>query len=453
MKDRIFRTTAKERVGFALFAVAGALVNTLAGFLQVYLSSVGISAIAIGFIFLFAKSWDAVNDPLFGGFVDRINLKGGRFIPWVRAANIFLPLIVILMFAIPTGLSVSVKIVWAVLTFLLFDIAYTMQDVPLFAMTSASTDQVHERIKIMSLNSVLAAISVILVSALVPQIYPKIGWLPTAIGVAVLAALFMSFFSRTAKERYTNKDPDKVTIGQMVGYVKSNKYLRIIFIGILVLNITNTTQSVMAFFAADCLGDVGKMTAITLAIMLPALVFAVIMPLLTRRFDKFDLLIVGVIGLIVVSVASYFVGYSNEGLFMGVTVLRGIFSGLTLILQLQFTGDVVEYGEFITGKRLQGIAYSLQTLIFKLMTALAGAAAMFLLGIFGFQEGTDVVQSEAVRQCIWVLFSIFPAIGGLISLLIFRMYKLRDKDVQLMAQANSAEITKAEAQAGFSRVI
>jgi len=58
-----------------------------------------------------------------------------------------------------------------------------------------------------------------------------------------------------------------------------------------------------------------------------------------------------------------------------------------------FTADIVEYGEYKTGKRLQGTAFSLQTFTFKFFNAVAGAAAMFILGAFGFVEGQNVVRS------------------------------------------------------------
>jgi len=117
-----------------------------------------------------------------------------------------------------------------------------------------------------------------------------------------------------------------------------------------------------------------------------------------------------------------------------------------LILQLQLTGDFVEYGEYVTGKRLQGTAYSIQTLVFKFMNAVPAAAAMFILGAFGFVEGEGVIQPQSAIDTIWILFSLSPVVGALISIPIFAKYKLRDKYVQVMAAANSGEITHEEAK-------
>jgi probable glucitol transport protein GutA len=373
-------------------------------------------------------------------------MGGGKFLPWLRISNVMLQLVVVLLFAIPNGLSVGWKFAWAFVAYLLYDVAYTMCDVPVFAMTSAVTDQVHERINIMSRNTVLSTVTIIVVSLAVPQVYPVIGAFYTAVAVAVISAGLMFFMSRYAKERYINKDSDEVTLKNMLAYVKENKYLRIGFLGIMVLSVTSMTNTVTVYFALNCLGSMDYISLLTVFMAIPALAMGALMPLLTRRFDKFHLLLAGIIGHNALNVVIFFVGYGNLGLFYVLMTLRGFFFGVQLILQLQFTGDFVEYGEYVTGKRLQGTAYSIQTFVFKFMNALPAAIAMFILAAFGFVEGEGAVQPQSALDTIWVLFILSPVVGGAVSLLIFSKYKLRDKTVQIMALANSGEITKKEAK-------
>jgi Na+/melibiose symporter-like transporter len=256
----------------------------------------------------------------------------------------------------------------------------------------------------------------------------------------------MVFMSRFAKERYINKSTEEVSLKNMLKYVKENKYMRIGFLGIMVLSVTSMTNTVLSYFAVYCLGDLGMLTVLSLVIALPSLICGVFMPVLTRRFDKFTLLMAGVIGQTVMSVVCFFAGYENFTLYVVLTVIRSFFFGVQLILQLQFTGDFVEYGEFVTGKRLQGTAYSIQTFVFKFMNAVPAAVAMFILGAFGFVEGEGVAQPPSAINAIWVLLVLSPVVGALASLPIFARYKLRDKTVQIMASANAGDITRAEAQ-------
>jgi probable glucitol transport protein GutA len=447
MEKRLFRTSGVERWGFALFmAGQGVVVAFVSSYLQLYMTDAGITAYAVGIVFLIARVWDAVNDPIFGVILDKAHLKAGKFLPFLRAANVMLPLTVILLFAIPSGLPVEWKLAWAFVAYLLFDVAYTMCDVPIFAMTSAVTDQVHERINIMSRNSVLNTIAIIVVALVAPQIYPDIGPLSTALIMAAVSAFMMFFMSRFAKERYINKDEAKVTLKSMARYVKDNKYLCIGFLGIMTLSITNMTNAVTVYFAVNCLGDLGMVTVISLFIFLPQLAMGVVMPQLTKRFDKFHLLMFGIVGQTAMSVVCYFAGYEDFILFIILMCARSVFFGIQLILQVQFTGDFVEYGEYITGKRLQGAAYAIQTFVFKFMNAVPGSIAMFILGAFGFVSGEGAAQPSSATSAIWMLFILSPVVGALASLPIFSKYKLRDKTVQIMAAANSGDITREEAE-------
>lgn len=451
MKERVFRTSGIERWSFALFMAGQGVVNTfVTSFFQLHLTNIGITAYLVGIMFLIARVWDAVNDPIFGAIIDKTKLKTGKFLPWIRTSNMLLPLSVVLLFVVPSGLSIGWKFALAFVAYLIYDIAYTMCDVPIFAMTSAVTDQVHERINIMSRNTVLATLTVILVSVTVPQIYPQIGAPFTAILIALVSAGMMFFMSRFAKERYINKDEETVTLKSMFGYVKDNKYLRIGFIGIMVLSLTSMTNTVTSYFAIYCLGDMGMISVISLIIAVPALIIALLIPLLTRRFDKFHLLLVGIIGQTAMSFVCYFAGYENFTLFVVLAVIRSIFFAVQLVLQLMFTGDFVEYGEYVTGKRLQGTAYSIQTFVFKFMNAVPAAIAMFILGAFGFVEGEGAVQPASAIQAIWILLVLSPVVGALASLPIFMKYKLRDKSVQIMAAANSGTISREQAELQLS---
>ena len=51
----------------------------------------------------------------------------------------------------------------------------------------------------------------------------------------------------------------------------------------------------------------------------------------------------------------------------------------------------------------------------------------------------------------WIIYMLIPAIGLVLSVAIFFFYKLRDRDVELMAKCNAGEITRAECEAQLSR--
>lgn len=448
--SNIMRTTKKERISFALFMAGQGMFNTFAGYVQVFFTNMGIAATTVGIIFLVARVWDAVNDPLFGSILDRSNLKGGKFLPWLRLSTLLVPVFFLAIFIMPTGLTSTAKLIWASVAYICYGMAYTICDVPIFSMTSAVTDQVDERVGIMSTNTILGGIALLVVSIAGPQLYLGIGWPLTALIIAIPATLFMLSFVRNGKERYINKDAEHVTLRTMAQYVKDNKYLHIFFPALILMNITNTTQTVAAYFAANNLGNEGMTSLLVAIIALPALVVALVLPALSRRVDRFHIFFFSAVANAALGVVSYFIGYQSFAAFLALFVLRGFFMSAVLVTQLMFTGDIVEYGEYKTGKRLQGTAYSIQTFTFIFFNAIAAALAMFILGAAGFVEGQGVVQSAATQQVIWALMSAFPAVGVALSLPLMLRYKLRTKDVQLMALVNSGEMAREKAEKNFT---
>ena len=77
---------AKEIWGYGVGALGQNIIfATVAGFLLLfYTDYAGIGAAAVGTLFLVARIWDAIDDPLQGYLCDRTRTKWGRYRPWIR---------------------------------------------------------------------------------------------------------------------------------------------------------------------------------------------------------------------------------------------------------------------------------------------------------------------------------------------------------------------------------
>ncbi len=88
------KLTFREKVGYGLGDAASSMFWKLFGtYLLIFYTDVfGISAAAVGTMFLVVRIWDAVNDPIMGMIADRTRTRFGKFRPWI------------LWFAIPFGI-------------------------------------------------------------------------------------------------------------------------------------------------------------------------------------------------------------------------------------------------------------------------------------------------------------------------------------------------------------
>jgi Na+/melibiose symporter and related transporters len=100
--------------------------------------------------------------------------------------------------------------------------------------------------------------------------------------------------------------------------------------------------------------------------------------------------------------------------------------------------DSVEYVEWKTGNRTEGITVSFQTLMNKLMTALqVGSVSLALILVKFIQpkeiDGELVVQSQTrlTTDAFFWLITIFPALGWILSTVPISFYKFIEEEREL----------------------
>ncbi|MDR1643097.1 MAG: glycoside-pentoside-hexuronide (GPH):cation symporter [Clostridiales bacterium] len=448
-----FATTRSERFTYGLYFVGQLIFYCIiTGYLQLYLTDSGIPATVVGAIFAVAKVWDAVNDPLFGIFVDKVNFKKGKYIPWVRISTFLIPAATVLIFAMPSSASLQVKTIWASVGYLLWDISYTFCDVPIFALATAMTDNIKERDWLFMTKGFVTMVGGLFTLIAVPLLYPEIGWTATAVILSVIGIITMIPVGYRAKERYVTKPEKEPSIKDLLSYLVKNKYL-LIFSGAMIVGaLTNTTAAVNNYVAIYCFGDARFMATMTLVATAPILVSIIVVQQLIKTIDKLAIYLVSTVISLVFSVVMYFVGYKDVTLYLVLCFFKFLFTSGASVLAPMFTADCAEYGYFVTGDRAQGVAFSIQTFTAKMIAALSTSIGMFVLGMVGFVEGEGAVQTQSTIDWIWSLSAIFPVISGVAAFFIILFaYKLKTSDVELMVKAREGEITRDEAIAGFSR--
>ena len=391
-----YMTTGGERFSYGLYFVGQNIFYVFIYlYLSVFFTDVGIPALTVAGIALVVKVWDAVNDPIFGGIIDGVSFKKGKFLPWLRISLIAIPIATVLIFAIPTTISLGAKIAWAVIAYMLWDTAYTICDVPIFGLVTVMTDNQGERISLQATGRVAAMLASMVVALGVPYVREAIGgWLPTIIALAVFGLLTMIPVCFKAKERIRPQQAEKgVSIKEMFKYLGSNKYLLIFYLALFISYSTNLASTLGMYFSRICLGNESMQSLLSLVTMVPAIILGIFIPKICKKVDKFLLYFWSTVAIVVLGVAQYLIGYANITVFMALSLLKGIPLGMTTMLMFMFTPDCAEYGRYKTGINATGITFAIQTFSVKLMTAVATALGTFLLAMAGFVEGEGAVQA------------------------------------------------------------
>ena len=460
-------TTRGERRDYGLYLFGQNIIYALVTvYLATYLSMQGISPVAAAPVLLLVKVWDAVNDVIFGGLFDKIKFKKGKFIPWLRISLVLIPLATALMFAIPGVLSVTGKLVWFAVMYILWDTAYTICDVPIYGLITTMTSNIEERTSIQSYAKLYVGAGLALAYALgtlLPSQKVGFSYTTTAVICSVIALATMTPISFRGKERNydESKKEESFSFKEMLRYVVKNKYLLVFYAAFIVNGCLNTAAGLGMFVSYYLFGnEIFNLLLMGLS-MVPIVVLALLIPRMIKKVDKFKLFFWGSVFTAVLSGIVYFVGYQNRTLVIVLTVLKSIPYAFPAFLSFMFTPDCAEYGQFKTGTDAKGITFAVQTFSAKLTSSIATPLGLALIGLFGFKsyevssfaELTEInaTQSPQALNGLWIAFALVPFIGAVLNVIVLWFYKLNDKDVQVMADCNTGKIGREEAEAALSR--
>ena len=446
-----YTTSRKERATYCLFFLGQNILWGYAGYVETFLTDIGIAAGAAAMVLLLPKLWDAVNDVLFGYIVDRHTFKNGqKFIPWVRIGCAAVGITTVVLFAIPASLPQTIKVVWFLVAYILFDISYTIQDAPAFALTTVMTPDVTERSAIIAGGKLWAMVGGVVATLLVPILRPILGWFAACVVFVAVSLILMIPMTLNVKERRSPaaSQEQNPTFREMVRYLRSNRFLIVVLAAFLLLGLASLEQKMAIYMGRICLGQENMATLVAAGASVSVIVVSAVVPALSRKWDKFHVMCAGLIFAIVMDVAAYFLGYDNLVVALIMTTLKMSGLGFWSVVIYMLIADTVEYGTYKTGTRAAGISFSLQCFVAKLKNGLIGSVVLMSLASVGFVEGEGAIQPVGVAEGVWKLFCLFPAAGFAVALVILLVgYKLRTKDVQVMSQYNNGQISKDEAEA------
>ena len=446
------QTTKSERLSYYLYFFGQNLFYMIiASYISIFLLNHGISETVAASVIIAPQIWDVINDVIFGRIVDKCHFKGGKFLPWLKISWLFIPLTTIFIFCMPDHLSIPAKCAWVIIGYCLWSVAYTMCDTPIYALSTAMTDRVEERNSILSIGRVVGTAACVVATLAIEGLYSGLGWKVLSVGLSVIAMLMMLPILIFGKERSTAPSAGAPTARDMFSALFGNKYLIIFYLAFFLVGLTNTVQTVIPTFAQYVLGDTEKGTILLAMSILPAIIVAAFIPALCKKVDKFWLYIVCLCIFIAASVIQFFIGYESDIPLYITMGLRGVGLVGYNVLVYMFTPDCVEYGQYKTGVRQEGITFSIQTCVTKLSAALMSSLSLLLLALFGFRAAsadpiTGMVDSVGAMGC-WHVLTWISAIGPAVAIfmLIFG-YRLRDKAVSYMAMCNAGEISREECE-------
>ncbi|MBR5201997.1 MAG: MFS transporter [Clostridia bacterium] len=427
--------------------------NIIAGsYLSLFFVKVfGIPPAAVGTMMLILGLWDTINDPLMGSLIDRTRTRYGKLRPYLLIVPIPLGLATIMLFAGPQIIGDKAedvsKIIYMFITYFIWELFYTLGDVPFWGMSAAISPSPSDRTRVISsarfVSGLIGGLSTTILTVLMDL--SNNGIIPLSLSqvfllMAIISGTFgMALFSLSGictKERVVQTVKEPSVLDGFKSLIK-NKPLLLIVIG----NVLVAVSGIGNFFQTYYYSEVVQMNSLTLIVYLPGTILGFItyllIPKIKQRFDNRQIIFLNGFVRLIMGTIVFFAGvtcFTNlwvvVPLLMIQNLLFSMFNTINMVIPTEMIGDTIDYMEWKTGERNEGVSFSVLTFVGKLTGSISGTIGNWLLPVIGLTfvtMGTETVTVKAYEYTdtfIWGMFTLAPAILGLLPLIPYIWYDL-----------------------------
>ena len=462
--------TMKERICFTLGAFGRSGIYTLMSMftLVFFQNGAGLTLGQGTTIILIGRIFDAINDPMMGMIVDRTKSRWGKMRPYLLFSPVPIAITTILLFTAPFEDGSTAAFVWALVTYILWGVAFTVQDVPFWGLSSVITPLESERPSFISTARLGSTFGGILPALLVPILYQSNlgynkGFFISALLFALLGCGLSILIFFVSKERVPKMDHTPSFKETFVVLGKDKLLIIVIFAAVLgstmvtanqcadyignYLIIQNYTDFSKIFDAAgNLLPNVDAaaaydfwiprgtiVTTLTVAIgvgMVPAMA---LFPVLRKKLSLKQIYIGSAAFGFIVHALCYLV-FSGDVTNISIILLwvflflMGLPLGIYNVITYALIADAVDYMEWKTGERHEGVCFSFQTFLSKVNAAIATFVFGQILGRSDFKAVDKSLVDVAGRQIFFeqsldtqkmllALVTIVPAVGFFLTII------------------------------------
>ena len=440
----------KELVNFLAGLSGQNLVYSLIGgsFFTYFMTDIALfPAITVSVLLIVMKVWDGINDPIVGSFIDRHTFKSGEKLrPFLKYTPLPVGVFTVLLFLV---FSTNENLLWLrvsyfIIMYICWDLAYTVQDVSVWGITAAVSPNSSERDRFVQWSRTIGSMVYGAFSTVIPMALEMIAnakGMSMSLVTLVFAIIFglggsmLSYRCSYARERIAvNKDEQQETLRESFMLLFKNKMLLLVTLSNLFGSLGFGISLVTYFFKYEIpndflgngiIGALGLTTIYFIITGLPSFIGMLFADWMKKRLGGYvNVLILIQVFNIVARAIAFFVGFEGKRLWISMIIIGigSIPSGASSIAQTSIFCDSIDYMEWKTGKRTEGITFSMQTSFTKISSGITSGLATLALHLLGYKAIDNAAnylgtQTAAFDSWIWPLVVLTPAVASVLFII------------------------------------
>lgn len=414
----------RDKLMYGVGDIGFSLSTTILGaYFAIFLTDVvgirpGIAAIAI----FVGRSWDYINDPIFGYISDRTRTRWGRRRPFLLFGTLPLAITFTMLWWRPPWEGTMALAAYYAVAYILFEAANTLLYMPYFALTPELTSDYDERTSLTTyrmffsiLGSLVAfIIPLMMVGSFTPENADRVVIMGVTFGILSALPMLLVFFG--TRERQDYMEQAKPSLRQSIQSAFRNKpFLFGLAIFLATWISVDILQSALLFFIKYVIQREAYNDVIMATIFVIAIFALPIWDWVSRRWGKRWAYIFGIAFWAVVQLVLIMLNpTSSLGVILFLCALAGVGVAAAHVLPWAILPDAIEWDEYQTGERHEGMFYSLTTLTKKIATSIALPLVLLLLDATGYQPNVAQQNPNAlmgIRVAIGPIPAVLLAVG------------------------------------------
>ena len=387
-------------------------------------------------LMLITRILDAFTDPIAGSIVDITHTKWGNARPYVLWSSFPLAIFTVLIFTVP-NLSMMGRLVYVYVTYIAYGLSQTMYSVPLATLGQKITAVPEERKNIYTISGFMGTFGTAIPGA-VPIILQFIKThfdetkvhsvqetayfiIALVIGIGTLVFGVMAFFTMKEKvQPIASAKTEKVKLTKNLGAIFKNRPLICIFLSSVAISLRSMGYGAAIYFYKETMNNYALATFIGIGSSIPSYIFMAAVPLLAKKFAPRNLCIAGYVYNAVMFLLFFFSGYKSVFWVAFFFIVSGVPNGMIGTCSTLIVADSIDYMEWRTGIRSDGLVWSINGLKSKATSTLSGMWLPMGLGLIGYHTAQNaaelVIQSDATKQGLFYLVTLAPLAGSILAI-------------------------------------
>lgn len=430
------KITVKERLAYGCGDFSSNIMySAMAAFLMFYYTDyIGVSAAVVGSIMLFSRIFDGISDLIMGVIIDRTKSPFGKARIWILRLVIPYAIGTVLLFSVPAGWSEMAKYVYIFFSYnIAFTVLFTGINLPYATLTAPMTQDQYERSVLSIFRMILATCGTLFIKTCTLPVVKFFGdnaraWTYTFVVFGALEIItFMITFLFT-RERVNTSEDKRMLVPISLGFkaLVKNKYWFMATLNLVLIFIAQGVNgSSEVYYAKEVLGNGNLVGTFSVALQVTQIVCMFFIAGFVKKFGKRNVLMTGA-AIMIVGYGIMGIGAESLPILIAGCMLRGVGNAGISACMFAMVTDTIEYGEWKTGIRTEGLINSAASFGQKIGNGLSNVVMGAILAAGGY-VGTAATQTASAISAIKVSYIYVPIVLTVAQIIVLAFYHL-DKE-------------------------